>query len=54
MITSISNESEYQAALKHIDELLALYPFENVADEEELERISDLVIAYEDVHYPIE
>lgn len=54
MLTSINTESEYESALKRIDELIALYPFENAADAEELERISDLVIAYEEIHYPIE
>lgn len=53
-ITSINTEVEYNAAMKRIDELIALYPFENPEDEKELERISDLVIAYEDIHYPIE
>lgn len=50
----ISTEEEYNAAMKRIDELIALYPFENKADEDELERISDLVFAYEDIYYPVE
>lgn len=50
----INTEEEYKTAVKRIDELIAIYPFENIADEKELERIGDLVVAYEDVHYPIE
>ena len=54
MLTSITTESEYQSALKQIDELIARYPFNNIVDELELERISDLVWAYEEVHCPMD
>jgi antitoxin component HigA of HigAB toxin-antitoxin module len=52
--TTITLAAEHEAALRRIDELLDIYPFGNPEDEKELERISDWVIAYEDIHYPID
>ena len=51
-ITHIQTEAEYDAALARIDELLGSEPCS--PEDEELDRISDLVIRYEDEHYPIE
>lgn len=51
-ITQVQTESEYEAALARIDELLGSEPFS--PEDDELDRISDLVIRYEDEHYPIE
>lgn len=50
-ITQITNESELDAALSEIDNLIHADP--GSAEELELNRISDLVIKYEDIHYPI-
>ena len=51
-ITRVQTEAEYETALARIDKLIHSVPGseENV----ELNRISDLVIKYEDEHYPIE
>ena len=51
-ITRVQNEAEYEAALARIDELLGSEPYS--PEDAELDRISDLVIGYEDEHYPIE
>lgn len=52
----IENETQYDAALARIDELLPLVsdetPIDNPASVE-LVKISKLVSDYEDVHYPI-
>lgn len=49
-------EKEYEAALKRIDELLPLVNDDTPADDcnlIELLKESDIVIKYEDEHYPI-
>ena len=51
-ITQVQTEAEYEAALARIDDLLGSEPYS--PEYEELDRISDLVIRYEDEHYPIE
>ena len=51
-ITQVQTEAEYEAALARIDDLLGSEPYS--PEDEELDRISDLVIRYEDGHYPIE
>ena len=51
-ITQVQTEAEYEAALARIDDLLGSEPYS--PEDEELDRISDLVIRYEDEHYPIE
>lgn len=51
-ITQIQTESDYEAALARIDELIHSAP--GSAEDAELNRISDLVIQYEDEHYPME
>ena len=51
-ITQVQTEAEYEAALARIDDLLGSEPCSS--EDEELDRISDLVIRYEDEHYPIE
>lgn len=51
-ITQVQTESEYDTALARIDELLGSEPYS--PEDAELNRISNLVIRYEDEHYPIE
>ncbi len=51
-ISQVQNEAEYDAALARISELLDAEL--NTPEGEELDRISDLVIQYEDEHYPME
>ena len=43
---------EYEAVLVRIDELIDSVP--GIEEDAELDRISDLVIRYEDEHYPME
>ena len=51
-ITQIKTESDYEAALARINELIHSAP--GSPEDAELDRISDLVIHYEDEHYPME
>ena len=51
-ISQVQNEAEYDAALARISELLDAEL--NTPEGEELDRISELVIQYEDEHYPME
>lgn len=51
-ITRVQTEADYEAALARIDELIGSVP--GSEEDAELDRISDLVIQYEDVHYPME
>ncbi len=51
-ITQVETEAEYEEALARISELLkADY---DSPEGKELDRITDLVIAYEDEHYPMD
>ena len=53
---SISNETEYNAIVKRIDELLEIVTDENykiVPEAIELDFLSELVEEYENKHYPI-
>ena len=50
-ITQIKTEPEYEAALVRIDDLI--HSAQGSEEDAELERISNLVIRYEDEHYPI-
>ena len=50
-ITQVKTEAEYEAALARIDHLIHSAP--GSEEDAELNRISDLVIQYEDEHYPI-
>ena len=57
-ITEINNDADLAAAMARVDELFKAYP--NILEEgttnpkyDELNALSDLVIAYEDIHYPI-
>lgn len=50
-IKQVRTEAEYNAALARIDDLIHSAP--GSAEEAELDRISDLVIRYEDEHYPM-
>ena len=51
-ITRVQTEADYEAALARIDELIHSVP--GSEEDAELDRISDLVIQYEDEHDPIE
>jgi HTH-type transcriptional regulator/antitoxin HigA len=50
-IEKIETEAEYDAALAQIDALMDCQ--EDTEAETELERLVQLVEAYEDIHYPI-
>ena len=50
-IKQVTTEAEYDTALARIDNLIHSAP--GTAEEAELIRISDLVIRYEDEHYPM-
>lgn len=49
----LRTKTEHKAALKRIDELIALNPQKGTAAYDELDIIGTLVSAYEDIHYPI-
>lgn len=53
-IKPIRTERDYKAALKRIDELIAIDPKEGTVSFDELDLISTLVESYENIHYPIE
>ncbi len=53
-IRPIRTEEDYKTALKRIDELIALDPKEGTPAFDELDIISTLVEAYENIHYPID
>ena len=53
-IKSIRTERNYRAALKRMDELIALDPKEGTTAFDELDLISTLVESYENIHYPID
>lgn len=53
-IKPIRTEKDYRSALKRIDELISLNPKENSPEFDELDVISTLVEAYENIYYPIE
>lgn len=50
-ITSIENDDDLTAAIREIDRLWLSEP--GSEDGAELERLSEMVVAYEDEHYPI-
>lgn len=55
-IRKIENETQYEAALARIEELLPLVSDDTPIDDPasvELVKISKLVADYEDLHYPI-
>ena len=57
-ITEIKNDADLAAAVAQIDELLSSYPDILSAgpgnpEYDELDALSDLVVAYEDIHCPI-
>jgi HTH-type transcriptional regulator/antitoxin HigA len=55
MVTKpILTETEYRNALKRIDELISLDPKDGTSLFEELDTISTLVEAYENIHYTID
>ena len=52
----IKSETAYRAALRRIDELLTMVNNSTPPDNPnflELDRISDMVADYEEIHYPI-
>ena len=55
-MAQIKNEQAYRAAMARIDALLPLINDETPADDPnflELDMLSDMVVEYEDIHYPI-
>lgn len=50
----IRTKKDYKEALKRIDELIATNPKEGTMVFDELDILGTLVVAYEEVHYPIE
>ena len=52
-IVEIKNEKDYNIVSNRISELLCLNPTSGTPEYEELKYISDLMIAYEDIYYPI-
>ena len=55
-MAQIKSEQMYQALLNRIDELLKMTSDNDSMDDPrmlELEIISDLIVEYEDIHYPI-
>lgn len=50
-ITSIENDDDLTAAIREIDRLWLSEP--GTTDGTELERLFEMVVAYEDEHYPI-
>ena len=57
-ITEINNDTDLATAMARVDELFKAFPDILEAgpgnpEYEELNALSDLVIAYEDIHYPI-
>lgn len=53
-IKPIRTKTDYKAATKRIDELIALNPTKGTELYDELDVIGTLVAAYEDIHFPIE
>ena len=51
-ITQVQTEADYEAALARIEDLIDSAP--GSEEDAELDRISDLVIRYEDEHFPME
>ena len=55
-MAQIKSEQMYQALLKRIEELLTMTSDDDAMDDPrmlELDIISDLIVEYEDIHYPI-
>lgn len=56
-MTKIENESQYQAALKRVEELALVLPEDTPADDPrmiEMTLLGNLVADYDEEHYPIE
>ena len=53
-IKPIRTEKDYRAALKRMDEIIALDPKEGTTAFDELDLISTLVESYENIHYHID
>jgi HTH-type transcriptional regulator / antitoxin HigA len=53
-ITPIRSQKDYRAAMKRMDELIALDPKASSKEFDELDVISTLVEAYENIHHKIE
>lgn len=50
----IRTKKDYKEALKRIDELIATNPKEGTVAFDELDILGTLVVAFEEIHYPIE
>ncbi|MCW3086572.1 MAG: transcriptional regulator [Bacteroidetes bacterium] len=53
-VKPVRTKSDYKAALKRIDELIAKKPKKGTDAYDELDVIGTLVAAYESIYYPIE
>lgn len=53
-IKPIRTKTDYNNALKRIDEIIAKNPKKNSSDFDELDVLGTLVSAYEDIHFPID
>lgn len=51
-ITEINTEAEYEVALARLEEIFQADP--GTPEGDELEALADLVLAYEEKHYPID
>ncbi len=54
IIKPVRSKTDYNLAIKRIDELIDLNPKKGTPEFDELDIISTLVAAYEDIHFPIE
>jgi HTH-type transcriptional regulator/antitoxin HigA len=52
-VKPIRTKTDYKAALKRTDEIIAMNPKKGTAIYDELDVLGTLVSAYEDIHYPI-
>jgi antitoxin component HigA of HigAB toxin-antitoxin module len=53
VIKAIQSEVAYQAALERLEELIAQNPKKGTAVYVELDKLGSLLVAYEELHYPI-
>ena len=50
-VNPIRTEEDYEAALARVDDIFEAQP--NTPEGDELDVLTDLIVAYEDKHYPI-
>ncbi|MBD3376235.1 transcriptional regulator [candidate division KSB1 bacterium] len=54
MIKTITTDTEYRQALKRADKLIDVDPEPGTPQADELEQLVDLIVRWEDEHYPLE